>query len=121
MPIIHFVLQVKMDITPHSTATDKSGGALIQTLDPSAGSSTKHAMCRPVPLPWDPSSVASHLTSPKFRTFAPAASNIKTHLSIGYTSTTPLPFWFSAIALRAHAVGPFFFPWCITDPKGGFT
>ena len=47
--------------------------------------------------------------------------SISTHLSIGKTSTTRLPLAFSMIALRAHAVGPFFLPLWMMDPKGGLT
>jgi len=43
----------------------------------------KQAICRPVPLPGFPSSIACHFTSPKFLISAPAAIIIKTHLSIG--------------------------------------
>jgi len=54
---------------------------------PILGSRMKQAMCRPVPLPADPSSVASHFTSPRFRTCAwspkIALSSISTHLSTG--------------------------------------
>lgn len=74
------------------------------------GSRMKAAMCRPVPLPCDPSSVAHHRTSPRLRTLAPAESIMRIHLSTGYKITTRFPFLFSDIAFLIQAVGPFFLP-----------
>src|SRR5687768_1595935 len=55
------------------------------------------AICRPLPGPTDPSSVASQRTSPRFRTLEPTAErSISTHLSSGRTRTTVFPLAYSA-------------------------
>src|SRR5580704_11136765 len=43
------------------------------------------------------------------------------HPFIDRVDTMRLPFCCSIIALRTHAVGPFFFPLWMMDPNGGLT
>ena len=67
------------------TFTTKTGIAQDWTEDQWFGLRMKAAMCLPVPFPCVPSSVASHFTSPRFRTSDTpmALSIISTHLSTG--------------------------------------